>query len=465
MIQHNFRTFGLHTGILALGLCAALSAYGGAAAGGGGARGGGAAGGGGGLGGGGGFGGGGGGVGAVGGGGGGARGGGGAVGSTASRTYPNSSSIGDIYFSIDPETRRIMYITDVNTAGYVRQVLTNLDRPKPQVLIKVVFLEVTHNDMSDIGIEGGWGKNNISSDITNASVISGLGLSSLSATLQPTNKNAFGVPLGSFQPVSPMTAPGAGLFTMMGTDYQVTLRAIAQAGKARILSRPSIVARNNQPAYIQVGANVPLITSTSYSGLNGTPINSYSYTAVGVILQVTPFITSDQRVEMIVQPSISSIDNSISVPITAGVSAPGISIRAANTVVVTEDGVTVVIGGLMQELKAKNDTKIPVLGDIPLLGNLFKRVQKAAQGTELVIFLTPFIMPTTSEFAQLSDRVMLQSEAVRATPKSDMDRFFDRLPSDNLPATTERPSSPSTSFSPTPPPATAPDISLPAVDK
>jgi type II secretory pathway component GspD/PulD (secretin) len=311
--------------------------------------------------------------------------------------------------------------------------------------------------MSDIGIEGGFGKNNISGDITNASIISGLGLSSLSATLQPTNKNSLGVPLGSFQPVSPMTSPGAGLFTMMGTDYQVTLRAIAQAGKARVLSRPSIVARNNQPAYIQVGANVPLITSTSYNGLNGTPINTYSYTAVGVILQVTPFITSDHRVEMIVQPSVSSIDNSISVPITAGVSAPGIDIRAANTVVVTEDAMTVVVGGLMQSAKAKNDTKIPILGDIPLLGNLFKRQQKADQATELVIFLTPYIMPTTSEFAQVTAREMSHSDAIHSTPKNEMDKFFDRLPSDNLPATFEKPADAAI-------PAT-PDTSLPASSK
>src|SRR5580765_1427988 len=84
-----------------------------------------------------------------------------AGGNTTSRTYQNNGTIGDAYFSIDPETRRVVYIADEATAAYIRQVLTNLDRPKPQVLIKVVFIEVTHNNASDIGIEGGFGKQNM----------------------------------------------------------------------------------------------------------------------------------------------------------------------------------------------------------------------------------------------------------------------------------------------------------------
>src|ERR1035441_31114 len=78
--------------------------------------------------------------------------------SSTPRTYPNNTTIGDAYFSIDPETHRVVYIADEATAKYIGQVLTNLDRPKPQVLIKVVFLEVTRNDSSDIGVEGSFSK-------------------------------------------------------------------------------------------------------------------------------------------------------------------------------------------------------------------------------------------------------------------------------------------------------------------
>jgi general secretion pathway protein D len=349
------------------------------------------------------------------------------AGGTATRQYPNNGTIGDAYFSIDPETHRIVYIADEKTAQYIAQVLTNLDRPKPQVLIKVVFVEVTYNNASDIGVEGGWGRENMNGTIKSASAVNGFGLSGLSSIVG-TNVNQFGQPISSFSAVSPITQPGAGLYQILGQDYQVTLRAIAQAGRAKILSRPSILARNNQPATINVGQYVPLITSVSYNPLNGTPINSITYTTVGVTLQVTPFITADGLVQMMVSPSISSLDPTITVPIAAGVNAPVIDNRSADTVVVTADGQTVIIGGLMESDKSQTDTKIPLLGDIPLLGNLFKRRQRSNAQTELLIFLTPRIVQNPTELAALSARERAKSDAPKAFREQEINKFLDTLP-------------------------------------
>jgi general secretion pathway protein D len=361
-----------------------------------------------------------------------------AGGNTSSRTYQNNGTIGDAYFSIDPETRRIVYIADEATAAYIRQVLTNLDRPKPQVLIKVVFVEVTHNNASDIGIEGGWGKQNMNGTIKDASTVNGYGLSSLSSVVG-TNFNQFGQPISSFAPVAPMTQQGAGLYQILGTDYQVTLRAIAQAGKARVLSRPSILARNNQPATITVGQSVPLVQSVSYGGLNGLPINSVAYRDVGVILKVTPFITADGLVEMMVSPQISSIDPNLSIPISAGVNAPVIDIRAADTVAVTADGQTIIIGGLMETDKSVTDTKIPFLGDIPLFGTLFKRRQTSDVKTELLIFLTPHIVQNPTELAALSLREKSKADALKSFSEEELSNFLDSLPVKPPPALTNSP--------------------------
>jgi type II secretion system protein D len=347
--------------------------------------------------------------------------------STSARTYPNNATIGDAYFSIDPETRRVVYIADENTARYISQVLTNLDRPKPQVLIKVVFVEVTHNNSSDIGLEGGWGRQNMAGTISDASAVNGFGLSGLSSIVG-SNMNQFGQPISGFSPVSPITQQGAGLYQILGKDYQVTLRAIAQSGKAKVLSRPSILARNNQPATITVGQSVPLITSVSYNGLNGTPINAISYRDVGVILRVTPFITADGMVEMMVSPQISSIDPSLSIPISAGVNAPVIDIRSADTVAVTADGQTIIIGGLMESDKSATDTKIPFLGDIPVLGNLFKRKQKNDVKTELLIFLTPHIVQNPTELAALTARERTKAEALKDFTDEEINRVLDSLP-------------------------------------
>jgi general secretion pathway protein D len=355
------------------------------------------------------------------------RGGTGSSASTSARTYPNNGTIGDAYFSIDPETRRVVYIADEATARYIAQVLTNLDRPKPQVLIKVVFVEITHNNDLDFGLEGGWGRENMNGIVNGVSAVNGFGLSGLSS-LVGTNANRFGQPISSFSPVSPITQQGAGLYQILGTDYQVTLRAIAQSGNAKVLSRPSILARNNQPATITVGQSVPLITSVSYNGLNGTPINAISYRDVGVILKVTPFITADGLVEMMVSPQISSIDPNLSIPISAGVSAPVIDVRSADTVAVTADGQTVIIGGLMETDKSQTDTKIPLLGDIPVLGNLFKRKQKSESKTELLIFLTPHIVQNPTELAALSAREKAKADALKDFSEEELNKFLETLP-------------------------------------
>jgi type II secretory pathway component GspD/PulD (secretin) len=205
-----------------------------------------------------------------------------------------------------------------------------------------------------------------------------------------TNVNVFNMPISGFG----TTPPGAGLYQVLGQDYQATIRAIAQAGKTEVLSRPSILARNNQPATITVGQSVPLITNVRYDNF-GNAINSVSYEDVGIILRVTPFISNDGMVEMIVSPEISSLTDQ-TVPIANGVSVPVIAKRSADTVVVTPDGHPVIIGGMMQNNKTSTESKIPLLGDIPLIGNLFKRQARNNSKTELLIFLTPHIVQAPS---------------------------------------------------------------------
>src|SRR6185503_21070721 len=217
--------------------------------------------------------------------------------------------------------------------------------------------EVTHNNSLDLGIEGQYiGQSSmfgrVTSYLTNFSVITnftstGAGSNFVSGTsIVPTSvvpqTNAYGI--NNFFNLA--NSPGsAGTYSLLGENFTATLRAIAQAGKAQLLSRPSILARNNQPAMIQIGQNVPLITNVRYDTF-GNAINSISYQPVGIILKVTPFITSDGMVQMIVQPSTSALDPSSSVPVSAGVFAPVIDVSSADTVVITPDGQTVVIGGL-----------------------------------------------------------------------------------------------------------------------
>ena len=363
-------------------------------------------------------------------------GGGGARGATATtaREYPNNTQVGDAMISYDPETRKIIVITDEETNLQIEDVIKNLDQPRPQVLIKVVFLEVTHNKSSDIGVEGGYGKD--FGDGNRGAFANAFGLSGLNAATNAA-QNAFGQSVQSFNP----TPPGAGLYQVLGSDYQVALRAIAQAGNAEVLSRPSILARNNQPATISLGQQVPLVTNTRFDAINGQ-VNTIGYQNVGIILRVTPFITPDGMVEMIVSPEISSLaDRSQWVPVSADALAPVVNSRVADTVVVVPDGQTVIIGGLMQTQVNESESKIPLLGDIPGLGNLFKRKQKQNVKTELMIFLTPYIIAAPGDLAAMTtderDRLTLKPKVI---PQKELDSLIDSLPvcEEVVPATPPR---------------------------
>jgi general secretion pathway protein D len=363
--------------------------------------------------------------------------------------YPNNQ-VGDAVISIDQETRNLIVIADDETAKYISMVVSNLDRPKPQVLIKVVFLEVTRNDSLDIGIEGTFGKDIGNNGITSAyltnfaavptTTSSGFGSNFNSGfSIFPTNLTPLtrGVSVANGFGLASAGGP-AGLYQIFSQDYTATIRAIATAGKAKVLSRPSVVARNNQPATITVGQSVPLITNVRFDTF-GNAINSVTYQSVGIILRVTPFITTEGQVEMILSPETSELvqDRTQWVPISSGpggqVSAPLINSRSADTVVVTPDGQTVIIGGLMQNGKAESVTKIPFVGDIPLLGNLFKHKITTDARTELIIFLTPYIIHTPTEMAVLSEREREKSDATKALTERELEKFLDTLPATNQP--------------------------------
>lgn len=331
---------------------------------------------------------------------------------SSSSSYPSRATVGQATISADPETRKIVVVADDETAEYIRQVIKNLDRPTPQVLIKVLFLEVTYTKGLDLGMEIG-GTRRIGE--TRGAASQAFGISGLANQAGSVTTNIFGQPISGFSP----TPPGAGLFTILAQDYQATLRAIAQAGKTEILARPSILARNNQPATISIGQQVPIITGTRFDTL-GNQYNTVSYQSVGIQLTVTPFITSDGLVEMIVSPETSELaDRSQWVATSSGpsgtITSPVINNRSADTVVVVPDGQTVIIGGLMERVNQRAERKLPLLGDIPLLGAAFRHRVDSNTKTELLIFLTPHIVRHPSELAGLTQT---ERKSMGATPRS-----------------------------------------------
>ncbi len=332
---------------------------------------------------------------------------------SSSGEYPRSTDVGTATIASDAESRKLIITADEETQRQIQDVIRSLDRPKPQVLINVVFLQVTHGDDLDLGVEGSYTHR--------------LGGAPAGVAGNSVGASSFGL-----QDAASVLA-GGGLYKMVGEDFSATFRALAVKGKTEILSRPSILARNNQQATIVVGQQVPFITNTRFDAVNGQ-VNTVTYQDIGIILRVTPFISSDGMVEMIIQPEISSVSDK-TVNISQGVNAAVIDKRSADTVVVTPDGQTIAIGGLIGTTKINQERKIPLLGDIPLLGAAFKRQVKTDTKTELLIFLTPHVIQRAGDLARMTadEKGRLQL-APKTFSEKDLNRFLETVPVKPSPA-------------------------------
>lgn len=329
-------------------------------------------------------------------------GGGGGSGAGATRQYINSTMVGEAIITSDLETRRLIVVTDDDTNENIRSIVATLDKPKPQVLINVVFVQVTHDNGLDLGAEG---------------VFSG------EIAIKTEPKGIATTKFGLADALADATHFGA-FYRILGRDVTATLHALSAVSKTEILSRPSILTRNNQQATIMVGQSVPFITNSRVSDTTNTTINTVQYQDVGIILRVTPFITAEGMVEMIVSPEISSL-SATTVPISNTVSSPVIDKRSADTVVVTPSDQTVVIGGLISTQKTDRDSKVPILGDIPILGYAFKRKQKNDVKTELLIFLTPHVVKNPDDLSNVAagERQKLEL-APKVFPQEDLNRYI-----------------------------------------
>lgn len=327
---------------------------------------------------------------------------------------------GEVFVVADRDTNSLLVTTKTKHLERVKQIIGELDRAVPQVLIKVLVAEVTHDDSADFGVD--------------FSVVN-------------RRANGQGTTIGgNFG----NAAQATGLVVSLLEDkLNVTLHALATAGKLDVLSRPYILASDNQLASITVGNEVPFITNTRITD-NGQQINTIQYQDVGIILNVTPHVNPDGLVIMDVIPEISQLTGT-TVPISEGVSAPVIAKRSAESRVAVRTGQTIVIGGLMEDRKTSTVLKIPLLGDIPVVGSIFARTQVSKSKTELLIFLTPHVAQQPEQLQGATEDLQQDLQvAPKAIRPGQFDRTVEELRRGTMPFT--QPSSPEPAIRPIPQP-------------
>jgi general secretion pathway protein D len=180
------------------------------------------------------------------------------------------------------------------------------------------------------------------------------------------------------------------------------------------------MAANNQPAHIQVGENIGRAESQSLSD-GGTQQTGVRFDDIGVILDVTPSINPDGFVRMLIEPSITDLTNRTT-QVSEDLEVQILTKREATTTVTVRDGQTIVIGGLISDQYELRENKVPILGDIPLLGLLFRSEFEESTKTELLIVLTPHVITSPAEEARV--RSITEGEIERlSVPEEQKERL------------------------------------------
>jgi pilus assembly protein CpaC len=202
----------------------------------------------------------------------------------------------------------------------------------------------------------------------------------------------------------------AGTFHIGNTDLTVALDALETKGLVKTLAEPNLTTMSGETASFLAGGEFPIPVASSAASLGGLATITIDYKQFGIALGFTPTILKDGLINLVVNPEVSSIDNTISVN-TAGITVPGLKIRRAHATVELRDGESFTIAGLLSDNYASNVDQFPFVGDVPVLGALFRSHNFQTDQTELVIVVTPhLVVPRRGYIATPADHFVPPSD-------------------------------------------------------
>jgi len=283
------------------------------------------------------------------------------------------------------QTNQLLISGPAQTFPVIESLLSStpegLDRRLPQVFIEVLIADITLDDVNKFGVE--W----------NAFA----------------GSNSLGTNFGLTDP----TADNTGFrYSIVSKNIQATLQALKQQNKVKVISTPHVMVTDNSPAIVTIGERIPYAGQTSVS--TGIATTETAFEDVSITLNVTPHISPGNNILMDIDQVVNSLIEFIEVA--PGQLAPRTTNRRAGTTVIVENNQTVVLGGIISNDDKRNINKVPILGDIPLLGHLFRSTTRTTTRTELVVFITPRIVrnPEDAEAIRGYERGRMQVDPLKA---------------------------------------------------
>jgi general secretion pathway protein D len=247
---------------------------------------------------------------------------------------------------IEPTNRALIISGTQDDYAIVKELIEKLDIAPKQIMFEAEVVEMTSTSIKDLGIKWNW---------------------------------------SSFPGSATGSTDLPGTFKLSGgyfTNYRVDIDALVTQGKAKILANPRVAALDGQTARILIGDRLPVETSVVVNGVQQFNVN---YVDVGIKLEITPRFNEGGIITTYIRPEVSS-------NLRTNSKNPSIRTREAETMLRVHHGETIVIGGLLQSLDKTDVSKLPLLGDLPIVGQLFRKTTTQKEESELVIFITPKIM-------------------------------------------------------------------------
>ncbi|HKA39551.1 MAG TPA: type II secretion system secretin GspD [Burkholderiales bacterium] len=311
-----------------------------------------------------------------------------APGAVAAPMAPVSGQAAGALIQADPATNTLIITAPDAVYRQLRVVIDKLDVRRAQVFIESLIVEVTGDQAAEFGIQWQTGGQHLAPGASTGAVggtnFGTTGQNIIGIAANPATAGT-GLNIGIAR--GQITLPGVGTVTSL----QFLARALEQNNKANILSTPNLLTLDNEEARIMVGQNVPFITGqfvTSASGgaaANVNPFQTIERRDVGLTLRVRPQISEGGSIKLVIYQEVSSVQSTTS-------AGPVTNMRAIESNVLVDDGSIVVLGGLVQDNVTTNVEKVPVLGDIPVLGQFFRYETRRQVKTNLMVFLRPFVV-------------------------------------------------------------------------
>jgi general secretion pathway protein D len=319
-----------------------------------------------------------------------------------------SGSNRDISIDAHEDTNSLVITAEPDVLRSLETVIRQLDVRRAQVQVEAIIVEIFEGDGVTLGVqwvsESGGG-----TQFTNGVVpVGALGVSLRQAedrevrgntiTANGESVDTVNTVEGNLAPLAQLLGGANGLIAgVIENGWGAVVQAVSNDTNSNILATPHLTTMDNEEAFFIVGQEVPIITGTTTGANNSNPFQTVDRQEVGIKLKVTPQINEGDAIQLTIEQEVSSVSGATSVDIS-------INKREIKTTVIVDDGGTIVLGGLIDEDVQESVSKVPLLGDIPILGHLFKTTSTSKRKRNLMVFLRPTIIRDGITMNEISHR-------------------------------------------------------------